>query len=126
MSMSPTDLRSSFASHLIGMFYRTIRMLAAGIKPVYVFDGAPPELKSQELARRSEKRKEAAKKEEEAKDQGDAEAEEKFKRRGVRITKQHNEECQRLLKLMGVPIVLVRTGVWMEAAGECCLTYRRQ
>lgn len=36
-------------SHLMGMFYRTIRMIENGIKPVYVFDGKPPELKSHEV-----------------------------------------------------------------------------
>jgi len=30
----------------MGFFYRTIRMVENGIKPVYVFDGKPPELKS--------------------------------------------------------------------------------
>lgn len=37
-------------SHLMGMFYRTIRMLENGIKPVYVFDGKPPELKTHEVS----------------------------------------------------------------------------
>ena len=32
-------------SHLLGFFYRTIRMVDAGIKPAYVFDGKPPDLK---------------------------------------------------------------------------------
>ena len=26
-------------SHIIGMFYRTIRMVDNGLKPLYVFDG---------------------------------------------------------------------------------------
>jgi flap endonuclease-1 len=43
-------------SHLQGMFYRTIRLISNGIKPVYVFDGKPPTLKSGELAKRYEKR----------------------------------------------------------------------
>lgn len=30
----------------MGLFYRTIRIVENGIKPVYVFDGKPPELKS--------------------------------------------------------------------------------
>lgn len=33
----------------MGMFYRTIRMMENGIKPVYVFDGKPPELKGKEV-----------------------------------------------------------------------------
>lgn len=35
-----------FASHLQGMFNRTIKLLEFGVKPVYVFDGKPPEMKS--------------------------------------------------------------------------------
>ena len=34
------------------MFFRTARMLEAGVKPVYVFDGMPPAAKKEELARR--------------------------------------------------------------------------
>jgi flap endonuclease-1 len=29
-------------SHIQGMFNRTIKLISAGIKPVYVFDGKPP------------------------------------------------------------------------------------
>lgn len=35
-----------FDSHLMGFFYRTIRMVEQGIKPMYVFDGKPPDLKA--------------------------------------------------------------------------------
>lgn len=31
------------------MFNRTIKLLAAGVKPVYVFDGKPPDMKGGEL-----------------------------------------------------------------------------
>ena len=31
----------------------------------------------------------------------------KYSKRTVRVTKQHNEECRRLLRLMGVPVVEV-------------------
>ena len=34
----------------MGMFYRTIRMVDNGIKPMYVFDGKPPQLKSGEVS----------------------------------------------------------------------------
>ena len=33
----------------MGLFYRTIRLVEHGIKPVYVFDGKPPEMKSDEV-----------------------------------------------------------------------------
>jgi flap endonuclease-1 len=33
----------------MGMFYRTLRIIDNGIKPCYVFDGAPPTLKNGEV-----------------------------------------------------------------------------
>lgn len=92
-------------SHLMGLFYRTIRLLENGIKPVYVFDGAPPDMKSGELAKRTERREEAQKALEKATEAGDAADMEKFNRRLVRVTKAHNAEAKELLKLMGVPYV---------------------
>jgi hypothetical protein len=32
----------------------------------------------------------------------------RFSRRTVKVTREHNEECRRLLKLMGIPVVIVR------------------
>ena len=32
----------------------------------------------------------------------------KLSRRSVKVTREHNEECRKLLKLMGVPYVIVR------------------
>ncbi|KAF9975096.1 Elongation of fatty acids protein 2 [Actinomortierella ambigua] len=92
-------------SHLMGMFYRTLRMVDNGIKPVYVFDGKPPTLKSGELAKRTARRKEATAKQEEAEEIGDTEAIDKFNRRTVKVTREHNEECKKLLKLMGIPYI---------------------
>eukprot|EP00123_Amoebidium_parasiticum_P013206 comp21828_c0_seq1/m.31118 comp21828_c0_seq1/g.31118 ORF comp21828_c0_seq1/g.31118 comp21828_c0_seq1/m.31118 type:complete len:389 (-) comp21828_c0_seq1:328-1494(-) len=92
-------------SHLMGMFYRTIRMVDNGIKPVYVFDGKPPAIKSGELDKRREKREEAQKSLDQATEAGDTENMDKFNRRLVKVTKQHNEECKKLLGLMGIPYI---------------------
>ncbi|MFT7816039.1 flap endonuclease 1 [Arapaima gigas] len=93
-------------SHLMGMFYRTIRMLESGIKPVYVFDGKPPELKSGELTKRGERRAEAEKLLAQAQETGrEQENIDKFSKRLVKVTKQHNDECKKLLTLMGVPYI---------------------
>ncbi|PSR90858.1 PIN domain-like protein [Coniella lustricola] len=107
-------------SHLMGMFYRTLRIVDNGIKPLYVFDGAPPKLKSGELARRYQRKQEATEGLEEAKETGTAEDVEKFSRRTVRVTKEHNAECQRLLKLMGVPYLIAPT----EAEAQCAVLAR--
>jgi 5''-3'' exonuclease (including N-terminal domain of PolI) len=54
----------------MGTFYRTIRLVENGIKPVYVFDGKPPEMKSGELSKRAERREEAQKALEKAEEAG--------------------------------------------------------
>lgn len=107
-------------SHLMGMFYRTLRMVDNGIKPLYVFDGAPPKLKSGELAKRGARKAEATEAHEEAKETGTAEDVEKFSRRTVRVTREHNAECKKLLKLMGIPYIDAPT----EAEAQCAVLAR--
>ncbi|KAJ5219853.1 hypothetical protein N7468_009057 [Penicillium chermesinum] len=107
-------------SHLMGMFYRTLRMVDNGIKPLYVFDGAPPKLKSGELAKRRARNAEATEAHEEAKETGTAEDVEKFSRRTVRVTREHNAECKKLLTLMGIPYIDAPT----EAEAQCAVLAR--
>ena len=80
-------------------------MLENGLKPVYVFDGKPPMMKSGELAKRKERRVKAEAELGEAEEVGDKETAERLSKRIVKATRQHSDECKRLLSLMGVPFV---------------------
>merc|ERR1719188_360471 len=100
-----TNENGEVTSHIIGMLTRTIRLMENGIKPVYVFDGKPPELKLGELDARRAKRDEAKSNLAEALQEGDAEAVLKSTKATVRVTKEQNEETKKLLRLMGVPVV---------------------
>jgi flap endonuclease-1 len=110
-----TSIDGETTSHLMGTFYRTIRLLEKGIKPVYVFDGKPPDMKGGELAKRAERREEAQKSLDKATEAGDQAEMEKFNRRLVKVTKEHNNEAKELLKLMGVPYIDAES----EAEAQC-------
>ena len=60
------DSKGRVTSHLSGLFYRTIKLMNAGIKPIYVYDGEPPEFKRKTIEEREGIREEARKKWKEA------------------------------------------------------------
>ncbi|MEM2926443.1 MAG: flap endonuclease-1 [Candidatus Bathyarchaeia archaeon] len=101
-----TDSYGNPTSHLVGLAFRTTRLIFEyGIKPIFVFDGAPPALKEEVLAKRRTLRERAMKEMEEALAVGDfAKAFSKAVVTG-RLTKGMIEDSKRLLKLLGIPYV---------------------
>jgi len=104
------DRMGRITSHLSGLFYRTINLIENGIKPVYVFDGKPPEIKKMEIERRKKVKEEAVKKYEEALKKGDLEAAKRYAQMSSKLTEAMVEDSKRLLTAMGIP--------WVQAPAE--------
>lgn len=104
------DQQGRVTSHLSGLFYRTVNLIELGIKPVYVFDGKPPELKEFEILKRTKQKEEALKKYEEAIAKGDLKLAKTYAQQTGRLTEEMANEAKMLLDAMGVP--------WVQAPSE--------
>ena len=105
-----TDKYGRVTSHLNGLLFRTVRLVEAGIRPVYVYDGSPPQLKSKTLEERVEKKKEAEVKWKEAVAKGDLRDAWAKAVQTSRLTKSMAEDSKKLLNYMGIP--------WVQAPSE--------
>ncbi|XP_002741315.1 flap endonuclease GEN homolog 1-like [Saccoglossus kowalevskii] len=97
---------NAFKPHLRNLFYRVVNLSRLNIQPVFVIDGDPPELKSNELVKR-------------AHIQGDSKNKHGEKKPGMQRTrlKTLQYECCKLLDVLGVPYIQA-TG---EAEAMCAL-----
>lgn len=105
-----TDENGNVTSHLSGILYRNSAMVEKGIKPIYIFDGKAPELKSETQAKRREVRDEAEQIFKKALKEGDTEKARKYAMRSSKLSPEIIESSKKLLTLMGIPYV--------EAKGE--------
>ena len=62
-------------------------------------------MKSGELEKRKERRKEAQESLDKAVESGNQEDITKFNKRVIRVTQKHNDDCKKLLRLMGLPVI---------------------
>ena len=99
------DSKGRVTSHLSGLFNRTMSLLDKGIKPVFVFDGKPPDLKRKEQEKRMQLKEEAKAKYEEAVQEEDVEAMRKYAMRTSKLTSEMVRETKELVQAMGLPIV---------------------
>ncbi|MBN2155176.1 MAG: flap endonuclease-1 [Candidatus Lokiarchaeota archaeon] len=99
------DHQGNVTSHLSGLLFRTLRLIENDIKPLYVFDGPPHELKSQIVQERREKREEEKHKMLQAQDEGDFEEAMKHAQASSKLTSEMIEESKQMLNYMGVPYI---------------------
>ncbi|MCK8518917.1 flap endonuclease-1 [Methanoculleus sp. 7T] len=97
-------------SHLSGILFRTVNFLEKGIKPVFVFDGKPPEFKQETIDQRREVRNRANEAWKAALREGDMEEAYKQASASARIDAYTIESSHELLDLLGIP--------WVQAPSE--------
>jgi flap endonuclease-1 len=104
------DNTGRVTSHLSGLLYRTSNLLELGIRPVYVFDGAPPVLKAVEIKRRMKVKEEALVQYERALREGRTQEARVYAQATSHLKDYMTEDSKKLLDLMGVP--------WVQAPSE--------
>jgi len=105
------DSNGRVTSHLNGMAFRTTRLIADyDIRPVFVFDGPPPELKREEIRKRREAREKSTREYEAAVAAGDTATAWSKVVMTSRLTRPMVEEAKSLLTMLGIP--------WVQAPSE--------
>jgi flap endonuclease-1 len=54
-----SDNEGNSTGHLMGFIYKSLMFLELGIKPIWIFDGIPPEEKKRELKKRRDLKNQA-------------------------------------------------------------------
>eukprot|EP01022_Parablepharisma_sp_SALTPOND_P013233 TRINITY_DN1752_c0_g1_i1.p3 TRINITY_DN1752_c0_g1~~TRINITY_DN1752_c0_g1_i1.p3 ORF type:complete len:307 (-),score=44.58 TRINITY_DN1752_c0_g1_i1:6301-7221(-) len=106
--------------HLVGLFNRTIQFLSHGIKPIWVFDGKPPEKKKDELKRRHELKTKAEEQKGQAEEEGKLAEAKMMAGRSIRVTPDMTEDAKKLVRLMGLPMIEAAS----EAEAQCSVLAR--
>lgn len=101
-----TDSKGNVTSHLIGLLLRTTRLMADyEIRPVFVFDGKPPALKTRILESRRRYREKARKDWEEALRRGDYSSAWSKAVTMNSLTQPMQDDARKVLSMLGVPFV---------------------
>ena len=97
-------------SHLNGLFLRTAKMISVGIKPIYVFDGKPHELKTRTIKQRREVKEKAKEDYQLALEAGDMERARMKAAQTSYLSSEMIADAQELLGYLGIP--------WLTAPSE--------
>lgn len=99
------DDKGRVTSHLSGIFFRAAHFLQEGIKPVWVFDGTPPDFKNDTINERRILREESKEKWKEAQKEGDLTGAFRYAMSSSSVNEDIIRSARELIKLMGMPVI---------------------
>ncbi len=99
------NFKGNVTSHLSGLFYRSINFLEHNIKPIYVFDGIPSELKSDTIKERRKIKVQARVKMVKAQEAEDYREARKYAQLTSKLDSGMITESKKLIEYMGIPVV---------------------
>ena len=99
------DFEGNVTSHLSGLFYRSINFLEHNIKPIYVFDGTPSDLKLDTIKERRKVKEKAREKMVKAQEAEDFREAKKFAQLTSKLDSDMIIESKKLIEYMGIPII---------------------
>ncbi len=103
------DNAGNVTSHLSGLFYRSVSLISAGLRLVYVLDGKPSSLKGNTLDERRMMREKNIMELKKAEEAGDEERIRSLSGRINFLTRPMIDECRELLEAMGIPVVQAKS-----------------
>ncbi|MCX8193892.1 MAG: flap endonuclease-1 [Candidatus Pacearchaeota archaeon] len=115
------DSKGRVTSHLSGLFYRTTNLMTKGLKPVYVFDGKPHELKAVTVSERAARKEEAEEKYKKAKAEGEEEEMFKWAKQTTKLTEEMIIEAKELLRVLGLPVIQAPS----EGEAQCAFLVKK-
>ena len=110
------DYNGNVTSHLSGLFYRTLNFLEHNIKPIYVFDGKPSELKLDTIKERKKVKEEARQKMVEAQEKEDFEQAMKYAQFTSSLNENMINESKKLIEYLGIPVIQANSEGEAQAA----------
>ncbi|MFX0017370.1 MAG: flap endonuclease-1 [Promethearchaeota archaeon] len=99
------DDEGNVTSHLSGLFYRTINFLEHNIRPIFVFDGTPSDLKLDTIEERRKIKEEYKEKMIKAREAEDFREAKKYAQLTSKLDENMIEESKKLVNYFGIPII---------------------